>query len=188
MYRSIVRILSMTVNCFKLLSLVRIYTFSDNESIGNMYYMYMYIKHRLARGYAPFIVDRCLVEINAIPSRGKWLYPPLSYYRHLCASHNTIVAIIAPVALSWMSVNSYYCALFLSRHCRLSFHNRGFYLFEGNKFIYSVYAHRFFPYEKFVQPTAAKSFSPYNIIKPRSIIKSLYITEKLPTCHHHQFI
>jgi len=64
-YRSIVRILSMTADCFKLFQLYL--SFVDNHPNGNVYYL----RVPPAREYAPFIVERCLVEINAIPPRGK---------------------------------------------------------------------------------------------------------------------
>lgn len=87
-----------------------------------------YIIYRTPGGrYVPFTAEHVALSksTRSLAVEAKWLYPPLSYYWHLCASHDTIVAIIAPVVLSWMSVNSYYCALrSCLLHCRLSFHNR----------------------------------------------------------------
>lgn len=82
-----------------------------------------------------FIVEHCLVKINAIPPMANdfiRLYLTTNIYVHLTTQS---IAIIVLVILSWMSVDSCYSVLFLASHCRLRFHNIS--CWGYNTFIYA---------------------------------------------------
>lgn len=115
----------MTANCLKLSAALSAVcfacTFGDNTRRLEIYIIYA----PLARGYAPFIADRCLVEITGDSSsvRQMILSAFILLLTFMCISRhdrrdNRARCIIVNVSQFLL------LRVVLASHCRLSFHNR----------------------------------------------------------------